>query len=106
MEQWNELCYIAHTHQRKNSKEEIFQVEIENFFEKLGWARSKGEIVAQYPVQMGSTTKKADIVIVSAEKLQLIVELKQPNISVEKHKEQLISIYACAKTSFWSAYRG
>lgn len=100
MNKWNELCYIAHTHQRKNSKEEIFQVEIENFFEKLGWARSKGEIVAQYPVQMGSTTKKADIAIVSAEKLQLIVELKQPNVSVEKHKEQLISYMRVLKLRF------
>lgn len=100
MEQWNELCYIAHTHQRKNSKEEIFQVEMENFFEKLGWARSKGEIVAQYPVQMGSSTKKVDIAIKSAEKLQLIMELKRPNVSVEKHREQLISYMRVLRLRF------
>ena len=35
MNKWNDLCYIVSTHQKKNTKENILQLEIENFLEKV-----------------------------------------------------------------------
>ena len=42
MNKWNDLCFIVSTHQKKNTKENILQLEIENFLEKLGWSRKQG----------------------------------------------------------------
>jgi hypothetical protein len=100
MNKWNELCYIVSTHQKKNTKENIFQGEIEDFLENLGWSRSQGEIITQLRVQMGSSTKKADIAIKSANSFQFVIELKRPKESVEKHKKQLISYMRQLKLRF------
>ena len=91
MNKWNDLCFIVSTHQKKNTKENILQVEIENFLEKLGWSRRQGEVVTQKHISVGSNqTLIPDITIESNNKVLFVVELKHPN--------------ATAKTSLWSAF--
>ena len=92
MNKWNDLCFIVNTHQKKNTKENILQVEIENFLEKLGWSRRQGEVVTQKHISVGSNqTLIPDITIESNNKVLFVIELKHPNEPVEKHKKQLIS---------------
>ena len=101
MNKWNDLCFIVSTHQKKNTKENILQLEIENFLEKLGWSRRQGEVVTQKHISVGSNqTLIPDITIESNNKVLFVVELKRPNESVEKHKKQLISYMRQLKLHF------
>ena len=101
MNKWNDLCYIVSTHQKKNTKENILQLEIENFLEKLGWSRRQGEVVTQKHISVGSNqTLIPDITIESNNKVLFVVELKRPNEPVEKHKKQLISYMRQLKLRF------
>ena len=101
MNTWNDLCFIVSTHQKKNTKENILQIEIENFLEKWGWSRRQGEIVTQKHISVGSNqTLIPDITIESNNKVLFVVELKHPNEPVEKHKKQLISYMRQLKLRF------
>ncbi|MCL2247855.1 MAG: type I restriction enzyme HsdR N-terminal domain-containing protein [Oscillospiraceae bacterium] len=88
---WNEICF--HVKKNRSANELDFQKIVVLLFEKLGWSSSKGEIVEQHEVRIGSSNKvKPDIVIKGDGNIVLVVELKQANLSLsDTHAEQLTS---------------
>lgn len=89
MERWNRICRSVLKHKDKNSKEDIFQTEMEYIFEYvLGW--SDDEIVPQKRNKVFSANAYIpDIIIENNNNNLIVVELKRPNISIETHREQL-----------------
>ncbi len=102
MEKWNEICYLINSHKKTNSSEILFQNEVENIFEKLGWSRFKNEIISKKRIRIGSVnTIEPDIAINHAGKNVFVVELKHPNFSSSlNHADQLISYMRQLKLDF------
>ena len=87
---WNGLFYrIRKVNQ--NVPEDVFQIIVEELFEKIGWSKYKGEIVTQRTILLGSANRgKPDIVISDGNKDLFVVELKKPSVQkIERYAEQL-----------------
>ena len=88
---WKTICYLIDTHKQNNTKEGAYQKTIENIFDVLGW--NKNEICPQFPVQMGATTKRADILLKNKDKKVVVVEIKRPNIETTEQVQNQLSSY-------------
>jgi len=102
MEKWNEICYLINSHKITNSAENLFQNEVENIFEKLGWSRFKNEIISKQRIRVGAVnTIEPDIIINHNGKNIFVVELKHPNFSSSQNQaDQLISYMRQLKLDF------
>jgi hypothetical protein len=101
-EMWDEICYLVGRHMGRVSTEREFQVEAENLFEKLGWSRRRGEIVAQMVVPVGSAhSLKPDIIVRCDGKDAIVVELKRPSAALsDRNATQLVSYMLQLKLRF------
>lgn len=93
MDKWNQLCFNVKKHSEKNSSEEFFQIEVVNFFEKLGWSQHKNEILTQLRIPIGTKSGIPDIVIKSETKNLFVVELKRPNSKLLIHNIEQLDSY-------------
>ncbi|MBW6481473.1 MAG: type I restriction enzyme HsdR N-terminal domain-containing protein [Vicingaceae bacterium] len=90
---WNEICYLIKIN--KTSAEDLFQSEIVNIFEKLGWSRFNKEIEEKRKIDIGSANSlKPDIIVKNHEKDLFVVELKKPTKKyIERNDSQLFSYF-------------
>ncbi len=88
---WKEICYLMTIN--KTSAENLFQSEIVNIFEKLGWSRFNKEIEEKRKIDIGSANSlKPDIIVKNDEKDLFVVELKKPTAKyTERNDSQLFS---------------
>jgi hypothetical protein len=100
MDLWNEICFLISEH--RDSSEVVFQTEVENLFEKLGWSRYKGEIASQVEIPVGSAHKlKPDIIIKRNGEKVFVVELKKPSSGItDRNSQQLVSYMLQLKLKF------
>lgn len=80
---WQDICYKVKKSMHKSERD--FQNEIVNIFGLLGWSERKGEIKTELPIQMGTSAKRADIVIFQNNKIQFIIELKKANSQIQQN---------------------
>lgn len=71
MEKWNEICFLINKHSKENSKENFFQNEVVNIFEKLGWSRFRKEIETEITFQIGSKDNIRLDILISLEREKL-----------------------------------
>lgn len=102
MDKWNEMCFLIDEHKHNNSKEDFFQLGIENILDKiLGWSKFRKELITKERTKVGSSnTIIPDIILRSNDNNLIVVELKRPNKSIENHKEQLFSYMRLHKVQF------
>lgn len=88
---WKEICYIMKIN--KASSEDLFQSEIVNIFEKLGWSRFNEEIEEKRKISIGSANSlKPDIIVKNNTNDLFVVELKKPTARyTERNDSQLFS---------------
>jgi hypothetical protein len=88
---WKEICYLMKIN--KNSAEDLFQSEIVNIFEKLGWSRFNKEIEEKRKINIGSANSlKPDIIVKNHESDLFVIELKKPTAKyIERNDSQLFS---------------
>jgi len=88
---WKEICYLIKIN--KTSAEDLFQSEIVNIFEKLGWSRFNKEIEEKRKIDIGSANSlKPDIIVKNNVKDLFVVELKKPTAKyIERNDSQLFS---------------
>lgn len=88
---WKEICYLMKIN--KASSEDLFQSEIVNIFEKLGWSRFNEEIEEKRKISIGSANSlKPDIIVKNNTKDLFVVELKKPTARyTERNDSQLFS---------------
>jgi len=88
---WKEICYLIKIN--RNSPENLFQSEIVNIFEKLGWSRFNKEIEEKRNINIGSANSlKPDIIIKNHERDLFVVEIKKPTAKyTERNDSQLFS---------------
>lgn len=73
---WKEICYLMQIN--KKSSEDLFQTEVVNVFEKLGWSRFKKEIQEKKKIDVGAAKSLIpDIIIKYNDKDLFVVELKK-----------------------------
>lgn len=78
MDKWNEICFLINKHSKENSKENFFQNEVVNIFEKLGWSRFRREIETEITFQIGSKENiRLDILISFEGEKLFCIELKR-----------------------------
>ena len=85
---WNKI--VAKYNKNINCKEEIIQASWELLFSTI-FEYPDSDIISQYPVQMGSTSKFADILIRHENEDLFVVELKQHSLAKQSGQEQLFS---------------
>ncbi|MDO4309521.1 MAG: type I restriction enzyme HsdR N-terminal domain-containing protein [Prevotella sp.] len=89
---WNEICFELKTCIQKNVLEKEYENAVCNCMGHLGWKKFRGEIVTQYPVQVGHENKYADVVVLQNHVEQFVIEIKRPNhILHETDEKQLFS---------------
>lgn len=89
---WNEICYELKSCINKDVLEKEYENAIANCITHLGWKKFKGEIITQYPIQLGHEKKYADIVIMQDNVEQFVIEVKRPSHIIQPDdKEQLFS---------------
>jgi len=90
-DKWKEICYLFKIN--KASSEDIFQKEVVNIFEKLGWSRFNNEIEEKRTIDVGAAKSlKPDIIIKNHQKDFFVIELKRPTVNyIERNKSQLFS---------------
>ena len=88
---WKEICYLMKIN--KASSEDLFQSEIVNIFEKLGWSRFNKEIEEKRKISIGSANSlKPDIIVKNNTNDLFVVELKKPTARyTERNDSQLFS---------------
>jgi hypothetical protein len=88
---WKEICYLMKIN--KSSAEVLFQSEVVNIFEKLGWSRYNQEIEEKRIIKIGSANSlKPDIILKNQENDLVAVELKKPTIKyTARNDSQLFS---------------
>lgn len=82
---WKEICYLINI--KRELSEELFQPEIINILEKLGWSRYLGEIVEKKAIPTGAANYMIPDIVVKDKDVDnlFVIELKKP---AEKHKER------------------
>lgn len=88
---WKEICYLMKINQ--TSSENLFQSEVVNIFEKLGWLRFNKEIEEKRKINIGSANSlKPDIIVKNHVNDLFVVELKKPTVKyTERNDSQLFS---------------
>lgn len=88
---WKEICYLMKIN--KASSEDLFQSEIVNIFEKLGWSRFNKEIEEKRKISIGSANSlKPDIIVKNNTNDLFVVELKKPTARyTDRNDSQLFS---------------
>lgn len=88
---WKEICYLMKIN--KASSEDLFQSEIVNIFEKLGWSRFNKEIEEKRKISIGSANSlEPDIIFKNNTNDLFVVELKKPTARyTERNNSQLFS---------------
>lgn len=88
---WREICYLIRSN--KTSNENLFQSEIVNIFEKIGWSRFNNEIDEKRKIDIGSASSiRPDIIIKSQAKDLFVIELKKPSaLYINRNDSQLFS---------------
>lgn len=77
-ELWNEISYDLSACRSAQVLEKDYENAIVQCLAILGWKKYLGEIMTQYPVQVGRETKLADIVVSSGGIERFVVEVKRP----------------------------
>ena len=89
---WKEICYLMKIN--KASAEDLFQSEVVNIFEKLGWSRYNKEIDEKRKIDIGSAKSlKPDIIIKTKERDLFAVELKKPTVKYTGRNDSQIFSY-------------
>jgi hypothetical protein len=89
---WKEICYLMKIN--KASAEDLFQSEVVNIFEKLGWSRYNNEIEEKRKIDIGSAKSlKPDIIIKTKERDLFAVELKKPTVKYTGRNDSQIFSY-------------
>ena len=91
---WEEISFHhRQVSQRRRPPEREFQIEMENAFEKLGWSRRLGEVIAQYTIPVGSAhSVRPDLIITKEGTPIFVVELKKPSSgATPRNADQLFS---------------
>jgi hypothetical protein len=86
---WNLLCGIIDKVPKESSEAE-YREELESSLIEycLGWEKNK-DFFSQYPVQMGSTPRRADIVIKQNNDVVIVIEVKKSTaITGDKERDQ------------------
>lgn len=97
-ELWNEISYWLSSCKTKNVLEKEYENTIAQCLGLLGWKKYSGEIITQYPIQVGHETKLADIVISLNGVEQFVIEVKRPGHTIQPEDErQLVSYMRLAK---------
>lgn len=88
---WEVICYLMKIN--RNSREDLFQSEIVNIFEKLGWSRYNKEIEEKRKIQIGSAKSFIpDIIIKNLNKDLFVIELKKPiALYINRNDSQIFS---------------
>lgn len=95
---WNEICYELKSCINKDVLEKEYENAIANCMTHLGWKKFKGEIITQYPIQLGHEKKYADIVIMQDNVEQFVIEVKRPSHIIQPDdKKQLFSYMRLTK---------
>jgi hypothetical protein len=91
-ELWGEFCFHLDETINIDIKENFYELRVFNVLEKLDWWESKGEILRKPPIKFGTTEGKPDFVLKdNINNCAVVVEVKRPNLSLTKHREQLTS---------------
>lgn len=90
---WNEICFELRTCIQNNVFEKEYENTICNCLVLLGWKKFRGEIVTQYPVQVGHENKYADIVVLQDDVEQFVIEIKRPNHKLKEEDEKQLFSY-------------
>lgn len=91
-ELWNEIYFSLKDCISRRVLEKEYENVVMYCIALLGWKKSRGEIVSQYPVQTGHETKYADVVVLKDGIEQFVIELKRPNhVLSEDDEKQLFS---------------
>lgn len=89
---WKEICYLIRSN--KTSYENLFQSEIVNIFEKIGWSRFNNEIEEKRKIDIGSASSiRPDIIIKSQVKDLFVVELKKPSAQYSNRNDSQLFSY-------------
>lgn len=90
---WEEIAFIIDKYRKDGAPEREFQIEMENAFEKLGWSRRLGEVIAQYTIPVGSAhSVRPDLIIAKEGTPIFVVELKKPSSgATPRNADQLFS---------------
>lgn len=89
---WNEICADLQDCIKRDVLEKEYEETIANCMRLLKWRKYDGEIITQYPIQVGHETKLADIVLSSNGVEQFVIEVKRPSHTIqEEDKKQLLS---------------
>lgn len=90
---WNEICFELKACIQNNVLEKEYENAICSCMVLLGWKKSRGEIVTQYPVQTGHENKYADIVILQDNVERFVIEVKRPNHTLQEDDERQLFSY-------------
>lgn len=100
---WEEDSFHHRQVSQRRRPEREFQIEMENAFEKLGWSRRLGEVIAQYTIPVGSAhSVRPDLIITKEGTPIFVVELKSRHLEQPRETPINCSPTCASSSSMWA----
>lgn len=97
------IAFIIDKYRKDGAPEREFQIEMENAFEKLGWSRRLGEVIAQYTIPVGSAhSVRPDLIITKEGTPIFVVELKSRHLEQPRETPINCSPTCASSSSMWA----
>lgn len=90
---WSEICFELGACIKSDTLEKEYENAVCNCLLLLGWKKFRGEVISQYPVQVGRETKYADVVILKDGIEQFVIEVKRPSHAMQEEDEKQLYSY-------------